>query len=112
MKAFEKIKAVEKPFLKSDVPEFRVGDEVKISIKVVEGDKTRSQMFEGTVIRRKGSGTGETFTVLKFIKGSQDTVEKIFPVHSPTVEKITVVKKGNVHRSRLYHLRSKKVVGE
>jgi large subunit ribosomal protein L19 len=112
MKDIDKIKAIEKAHLKSDVPAFNVGDEVKVSTKVVEGDKTRSQMFEGTVIRRKGSGTGETFTVLKFIKGSQDTIEKIFPIHSPTVEKITVVKKGKVKTSRLYHLRSKKVVGE
>lgn len=102
-----KIDLVEKEHLKKKA-EFKVGDIVRVSIKVVEGDKSRIQNFEGTVIRQKGKGTAETFTVLKATKGSQDTVEKTFPLHSPNVDKIKVVKSKKVRRAKLYYMRSAK----
>ena len=102
-----KIELIEKEYLKEDVPGFRVGDEVQVYLKVQEGDKVRTQLFEGIVIKKRGRGTGASFTVLRDLRG--DIVEKIFPVHSPVIEKITVVKKGKFNRARLYHLRKKKV---
>ncbi len=101
-----KLALIEKEYLKV-VPAFRVGDTVKVSLKVQEGDKTRTQIFEGIVIKKRGSGVSESFTVLRDMRG--DIVEKIFPLHSPTIEKITVVKKGQFKRARLYYLRKKKV---
>ena len=100
-----KIELVEKDYLKKSLPEFQVGDQVKVHLKVQEGDKTRTQLFEGTVIRKRGHGTGATFTVLKEVRG--ELVEKTFPVHSPHVEKITVTLKGSVRRAKLYYLRKK-----
>lgn len=105
MKALE---LVESKSLKKNVPEFKVGDIVKVSIRVVEGDKTRTQAFEGTVIRRRGRGTGATFTVLKQTRGSQDTVEKTFPLHSPNVQKVKVIKSKPSRRAKLYYMRSQK----
>ena len=102
-----KLELVEKDYLKKDIPQFRVGDTIKVSIKVQEGDKTRTQTFEGIVIKKRGSGVGASFTVLRDMRG--DIVEKIFPLHSPHLEKITVVKKGKFNRARLYYLRKKKV---
>lgn len=102
-----KIELVEKELIKKDIPDFRTGDAVKVYLKVQEGDKTRTQVFEGIVIRRRGSGAGASFTVLRDVRG--DIVEKVFPLHSPAVEKIAVAKKGEFRRSRLYHLRKKKV---
>ena len=99
---------VEKHYLKKDIPTFKVGDMVKIFQKVIEGDKTRTQVFEGRVIRRRGKGTSETFTVLKESKGSTDIIEKTFSLHSPAVEKIKVLKHTQVRRSKLYYLRNKK----
>jgi len=99
------IELIEKDYLKSDIPEFKVGDTVRISQRIQEGDKSRLQAFEGVVIFRRGRGTGETFSVLKVEQ--TDSVEKTFPVHSPLVEKITVVKaaKPKLKKSKLYHLR-------
>ncbi len=105
MKAIE---IVEKDYLKKNIPNFKVGDIVKVFQKVSEGDKIRTQVFEGRVIRRRGKGMGETFTVLKESKGSTDKVEKVFPLHSPMVEKIKVLKHTKVRRSKLYYLRDKK----
>ncbi len=105
MKAAEAISKIEKKFYKQDVPDFRVGDTLKIHIKIKEGDKTRTQIFEGVCIRRRGIGTGANFSVVKETHG--DIVEKIFPVHSPNVEKIMLVKKGQARRSKLYYLRKK-----
>jgi large subunit ribosomal protein L19 len=105
VKATEAIAKVQKSFLKSDTPAFRVGDTLKIHIKVKEGDKTRTQVFEGVCIRRKGSGISANFSVVKETHG--DIVEKIFPVHSPNVEKIVVIRKGKFTRAKLYHLRKK-----
>ena len=102
-----KIDFIDKEYLKNDIPEFRVGDMVKVYVKVQEGDKTRSQLFEGIVIKKRGHGISTSFTVLRDLRG--DIVEKIFPLHSPAIEKVTVVKKGKFSRARLYHLRKKKV---
>ncbi len=87
------------------VPDFRVGDSLKIHLKVKEGEKSRIQIFEGTCIRKRGEGAGKTFSVVKESHG--DIVEKIFPLYSPTIDKIQVVRKGKARRGRLYHLRKK-----
>ena len=102
-----KLELIEKSYLQKDIPEFRTGDTVRVHIKVQEGDKTRTQTFEGVVIRKHGRGINSSFTVLRDMRG--DIVEKSFPVHSPSLEKIVVVKKGKFSRSKLYHLRKKKV---
>lgn len=94
---------VESPFLRSDVPEFRAGDNVKVHVKVAEGDKERIQIFQGVVIARRGSGTRETFTVRK-ISGAIG-VERVFPLHTPTIDKIEVIRRGRVRRAKLYYLR-------
>ncbi len=94
---------VESPFLRSDLPEFRAGDTVKVHVKVAEGDKERIQLFQGVVIARRGDGTRETFTVRK-MSGSMG-VERVFPLHTPTIEKIEVVRRGRVRRAKLYYLR-------
>ncbi len=98
------IKAIEAEQLKKDVPGFRIGDTVRISVKVVEeGDKTRTQLFEGVVITKKGSGVRENFTVRRISFG--EGVERNFPVHSPTVQKIELVRTGKVRRAKLFYLR-------
>lgn len=96
---------IEKPFLKSQAPAFEVGDTVRVHVKVVEGEKERIQVFEGVVIGRKGGSNRETFSVRKVSYGVG--VERIFPVHSPFVEKVDVVRSGRVRRAKLYYLRSK-----
>ena len=103
-----KVSLIESEYLKKSIPEFRVGDEVKVNLKVQEGDKTRIQVFQGTVIRKRGSGINATFSVLKEVR--DDTVEKVFFIHSPHIEKITVVSKGKAKRAKLYHLRKKRNV--
>jgi large subunit ribosomal protein L19 len=105
-----KIELVEKDYLKKTLPEFKVGDHVKVSLKVQEGDKTRTQLFEGIVIRKRGRSTGATFSVLKEVRG--ELVEKTFPIHSPHVEKVVVTFKGNVKRSKLYNLRKKLIAAK
>jgi len=99
------IGAIEEGF-KKDLTDFNVGDTVKVYVKVVEGDKERIQPFQGIVIARKGSGARETFMVRKISFGVG--VEKIFPVYSPSINKIEVVKRGSVRRAKLYYIRSKK----
>ena len=100
------IRMVEAAGLKADVPEFRPGDRVKVHVRVVEGDKSRIQIFEGDVIsRRSGSGLRATFTVRKTSGGVG--VERIFPIHSPIVEKIEVARLGKVRRAKLYYLRDR-----
>ncbi|WP_283678187.1 50S ribosomal protein L19 [Lentilactobacillus sp. Marseille-Q4993] len=89
--------------LRNDIPEFRAGDSVKVYVKVVEGTRERIQLFEGVVIKRKGSGIQATYTVRKISNGVG--VERIFPLHSPRVDKIEVVRKGRVRRAKLYYLR-------
>ena len=103
MKALD---SVEKEVTKKEVPAFRVGDNLKIYIRVKEGDKTRTQLFEGVCTRRRGTGAGSSFSVLKETHG--DIVEKIFPVYSPTIEKIVVGRRIKTRRAKLYHLRRAK----
>ncbi|HDG62193.1 MAG: 50S ribosomal protein L19 [Thermotogaceae bacterium] len=98
------VRMVEKNYLKKDVPEFRPGDTVKVHLKVREGDKERTQIFQGIVISIRGSGLSRTFTVRKIASGGVG-VERIFPIHSPAVEKIEVVRKGKVRKAKLYYLR-------
>jgi len=90
--------------LRNDIPEFRAGDTVKVYAKIVEGNKERVQVFEGVVIARSGSGSQENYTVRRISYGIG--VERTFPVHSPRVEKIVVVRKGIVRRAKLYYLRN------
>ncbi len=99
------IKVVEEG-LKREMPAFIPGDTVRVYVKVVEGDKERLQPYEGIVIARKGSGLRETFIVRKISFGIG--VERIFPLHSPSIDKIDVIKKGDVNRAKLYYLRGKK----
>lgn len=89
--------------LRKDIPNFRPGDELKVHVRVVEGNKSRIQVFQGLVIARRGSGVSETFTVRKISYGVG--VERVFPVHAPVIEKIEVVRKGEVRRAKLYYLR-------
>jgi large subunit ribosomal protein L19 len=89
--------------LRSDIPEFRAGDTVKVNVKVVEGNRSRVQAFQGVVIARQGAGVRETFTVRKI--SFQVGVERTFPVHSPSLESIEVVTRGDVRRAKLYYLR-------
>jgi large subunit ribosomal protein L19 len=99
------IKAIEEGY-KKGVPEFNVGDTVRVYVKVVEGDKERLQPFEGVVISRKGGSVRETFIVRKVSFGIG--VERVFPLHSPSVDKIEILKRGDVKRAKLYYLRGKK----
>ncbi|HBH60600.1 MAG TPA: 50S ribosomal protein L19 [Nitrospiraceae bacterium] len=99
------VKVIEEGY-KKEIPPFRVGDTVSVSMKVKEGEKERVQTFAGICIGRKGSGARETFMVRKISYGVG--VEKIFPLHSPLIEKIAVVKQGDVRRAKLYYLRGKK----
>ena len=96
---------VERPFLKEDLPQFRAGDTVRVHVRVVEGERERVQVFEGIVIRRRGSQLSETFTVRKISFGVG--VERTFPVHSPMIAKIEVMTHGDVRRSKLYYLRDR-----
>ena len=98
-----KLDAVDAASLRSDIPQFRAGDTVKVHVKVVEGNKTRVQVFQGLVIARSGAGVNETYTVRKVSYGVG--VERIFPVHTPIVEKVEVVTRGDVRRAKLYYLR-------
>ncbi|MDX1382678.1 MAG: 50S ribosomal protein L19 [Thermoanaerobaculia bacterium] len=100
------LQQVELPYLKSDVPEFRAGDTVKVHVRVVEGQKERIQVFQGVVIARRGGGTRETFTVRKISGGV--AVERIFPLHSPSIAKIEVARRGKVRRAKLYYLRDRR----
>jgi large subunit ribosomal protein L19 len=99
------IDVVERPHLRDDLPDFRPGDTVRVHVRVVEGERERVQVFEGIVIRRRGSKLSETFTVRKISFGVG--VERTFPVHSPMLAKIDVVTRGRVRRAKLYYLRSR-----
>ena len=100
-KVIEKITSAQ---LRSDIPEFRPGDTVRVHAKVVEGSRERIQIFEGLVIKRRGAGISETYTVRKISNGVG--VERTFPVHTPRVAKIEVVRKGRVRRAKLYYIRA------
>ncbi len=95
--------AVDAASLKADIPDFRAGDTLKVHVRVIEGNKSRVQVFQGVVIARSGAGINETFTVRKVSYGVG--VERIFPLHTPIIEKIEVVTRGDVRRAKLYYLR-------
>ena len=97
--------ALDADSLRNDIPDFRPGDTVKVHVRVVEGNRSRIQVFQGVVIRRQGGGIRETFTVRKVSFGVG--VERTFPVHTPVVEKIEVVTRGDVRRAKLYYLRDR-----
>ena len=102
MNVIDKITASQ---LKPNIPEFRVGDTVRVDVKIIEGKRERIQAFEGIVIKRHGSGVSETFTVRKVSYGVG--VERTFPVNSPKIDNVTVVRKGKVRRAKLYYLRDR-----
>ena len=99
------IKELEKQYLDKELPELNPGDTVKVFVRIVEGNKERTQAFEGTILKKRGSGVGKTITVRKIFQGVG--VERVFPVYSPRVEKITVVRRGDVKRAKLYYLRER-----
>ncbi|SDY73030.1 large subunit ribosomal protein L19 [Evansella caseinilytica] len=98
------IREITKEQLKTDLPSFRPGDTVKVHVKVVEGSRERIQVFEGVIIKRRGSGISETFTVRKVSYGVG--VERTFPLHSPRIDKLEVIRRGKVRRAKLYYLRA------
>ena len=100
------LERIQRSLVKKTIPSFEIGDTVRVHAKVVEGDKERIQVFEGVVIARKGARNSETFTVRKISYGVG--VERIFPVHSPIVTRVDVVRQGKVRRAKLYYLRAKK----
>ncbi len=100
-----KVDVVEQAQLRDDLPDFRPGDTVRVHVRVVEGNRARTQVFEGVVIRRRGGGLRETFTVRKVSFGVG--VERTFPLHSPVIETVEVVRRGKVRRAKLYYLRER-----
>ncbi len=101
-----KLDAVDAASVRTDIPDFRPGDTVKVHVKVIEGNRSRIQVFQGVVLGRQGDGIRETFTVRKISFGTG--VERVFPVHSPIIEKIELVSRGDVRRAKLYYLRDRK----
>ena len=99
------IREIEREYMRTDIPDFRPGDTVRVNVKVVEGNRERIQAFEGVVIKRQGSGINETFTVRRVSYGVG--VERTFPVHSPRLASIEVVRRGVVRRAKLYYLRER-----
>ena len=99
------VQMLAKECLKATIPTIRIGDTVRVGVKIREGEKERVQTFEGTVIARRGSGVAETFTVRRLSYGVG--VERVFPIHSPNVAGVTVVRKGRVRRAKLYYLRGR-----
>lgn len=98
----DKIKLIDEQQLKKDIPEFKVGDEIKVFVKIIEAGKERVHPFEGIVIATRGKGMSASFTVRKISYG--ESVERVFPLHSPTIEKIEVTKKGKVKRAKAYYM--------
>lgn len=99
------LKLIAEDSIKKELPEFNIGDTVRVHVNIREGERERIQMFEGTVIARKGSGVAETFTVRRVSYGVG--VERVFPIHSPNVQGVDVIRKGRVRRSKLYYLRGR-----
>jgi large subunit ribosomal protein L19 len=97
------IEEVEQPHLKKDVPQFQVGDTIDVATRIIEGEKERIQVFSGTVIMRKGRGINATFTVRRIV--NNEGVERIFPLHSPYISKVTVRRSGKTRRAKLFYLR-------
>lgn len=104
-KSMNVLDSVVQDYLKTDIPAFNVGDTVKVHVKIKEGNRERIQIFEGFVLKRQNGGIGETFTVRRIASGVG--VEKTFPLHSPLVEKIEVVRRGKVRRARLHYMRER-----
>ena len=101
----DKIKLVEEQLLKKEVSQFNVGDQLKVYVKIMEADKMRVHPFEGTVIRKRGQGMSSSFTLRKMSFG--EGIERTFPLHAPSIEKIEVIRKGKVRRAKLYYLRKR-----
>lgn len=101
----EIIRAIEKEQMKKDLPQFNIGDTVRVYVKVVEGSRERLQAFEGIVIQKRHGGVRETFTVRRLSYGVG--VERVFPIHSPKVDRIEVIRRGKVRRAKLYYLRNR-----
>jgi large subunit ribosomal protein L19 len=99
------IESVEQPHLKKEVPQFQVGDTVDVATRIIEGEKERIQVFSGIVIMKKGRGINETFTVRRIV--NNEGVERIFPVHSPFISKVTVKRSGETRRAKLFYLRDR-----
>ena len=99
------IEQVEEAYLKKDVPEFNIGDTVRVDMRIIEGDKERLQAFAGTVIAKKGSGLSETFTIYRNAYGS--SMDRVFLLHSPRIAHIEVIRPGKVRRAKLYYLRGR-----
>ncbi|MEK1617236.1 50S ribosomal protein L19 [Staphylococcus aureus] len=104
MTKYKLIEAVTKSQLRTDLPSFRPGDTLRVHVRIIEGTRERIQVFEGIVIKRRGGGVSETFTVRKISSGVG--VERTFPLHTPKIEKIEVKRRGKVRRAKLYYLRS------
>ena len=99
------VKEISAGMLKEDAPQIKIGDTVRVHVRITEGDKSRIQMFEGTVIAKNNSGIAETFTVRRVSYGVG--VERVFPLHSPNVDKVETIRKGRVRRAKLYYLRDR-----
>ena len=99
------LELISKDSMKAEAPVFNIGDTVKVHVKIKEGDKSRIQIFEGTVIAKKHGGVSETFTVRRVAHGCG--IERVFPLHSPVVEKVEIVRSGKVRRAKLYYLRNR-----
>lgn len=99
------VQALANDYLNKELPELNPGDTVKVFVRIVEGNKERTQAFEGTIIKKRGSGVGKTITVRKVFQGVG--VERVFPVYSPRIEKIAIVRRGDVKRAKLYYLRDR-----
>jgi large subunit ribosomal protein L19 len=103
--SLSRIRQAEKPYLRDDLPPLAIGDSVHVAVKVTEGERERTQVFSGTVIKIRGAGLGRTFTVRRIVQG--EGVERIFPFHSPVIVSVEVVRKGRVRRAKLYYLRDR-----
>jgi large subunit ribosomal protein L19 len=99
------LKLISESSMKENVPQFNIGDTIKVHVKIKEGDKSRIQVFEGTVIAKKHGGISETFTVRRVAHGCG--IERVFPLHSPVVDKVEIVRSGKVRRAKLYYLRDR-----
>lgn len=101
----EKVRAIEEKHMRAEVPEFNIGDTVRVHVRIREGEKERTQAFEGTVLARRGRGPNETFTVRRVSSGIG--VERVFPLSSPNVQKVVVTRRGKARRAKLYYLRKR-----
>jgi large subunit ribosomal protein L19 len=100
-----RIRSFEAPWVRQDLPAFAVGDSVDVAVRILEGDKERTQTFSGTIIKMRGAGLGRTFTVRRIVAG--EGVERIFPIHSPVIQGVQVTRRGRVRRAKLYYLRDR-----